>query len=220
MKPRWPRRAQQVIHGAAHFNCIARTGCQWLVHVGQQRGSLHTGTIAYRHDTARQLPRFFDCRHERARTHFYIHDQRIQSSSELLGEDGCRNQRDGFDRRRDVTGCVDTLVCRRQFCGLADDGDPRIAHNLLEFLDGNAGLVAGDGIEFVQRTAGMAQTAARDHRHEATACRKHWSHHERYHVAHTASRMLVDNWSRQVERFPVEHRAGIAHGQRQRHSFG
>ena len=45
----------------------------------------------------------------------------------------------------------------------------------------------------VPRKAGVAQAAARDHRHEAAAGRDHRSQHQRDHVADAAGRMLVDH---------------------------
>ena len=61
----------------------------------------------------------------------------------------------------------------------------------------------------------MAEAAARDHRHIGAAGRDDRRQHQRDIVADAAGRMLVGDRAGQVR--PVEHVAGIAHGERQRH---
>jgi hypothetical protein len=96
---------------------------------------------------------------------------------------------------------------------------PTSLHDLRNSSGLRHGGVAGDRIEFVERAAGVAQAAARDHRHEAAAGRDHRAEHQRDDVADAAGRVLVDHGAGQVQRFPFQDLAGIAHGQGEGDAF-
>ena len=76
--------------------------------------------------------------------------------------------------------------------------------------------VAGDGVQLVERAAGVAEAASGDHRHEAAAGRDRGREHQADGVADAAGRVLVEHGAGQV---PGEHRAGGGHGARQRHAL-
>ena len=81
-------------------------------------------------------------------------------------------------------------------------------------------VVAGDGIELVERAAGMAEAAARDHRHEGAEGCEHRGEHQRNVVADAAGRVLVEHRARQVGRAPVDGRARERHRLGQRDPLG
>lgn len=59
--------------------------------------------------------------------------------------------------------------------------------------DIHAGIVARQRIEFIQRSAGMPEPPARNHRHiRATGC-QHRCQHQADFIADAAGRMFVDN---------------------------
>ena len=138
----------------------------------------------------------------------------LQAGGELLRQDRGGDQRHGFDRRGDVADRIEALVGRRQIGGLADDGAAGCEHHLAKQRIVGLADIAGDRIHLVERAAGVAEAAARDHRHIGAAGCDDRRQHQRDIVADAAGRMLVGDRTGQIR--PVEHVAGIAHGQRQR----
>ncbi len=198
MDPRVAVFTGQVAHRLAYFHRVAGAGGQHLVHVGQQGRSAATGPIGHGDDALRQLFGRLKGRHEGAGADFHVHHQRFQPGGELLGEDGAGDHGDGFDGSGDVAYRIDTLVGRRQIAGLADDGDPRLFHHFQETVVVDRGLVAGDGIQLVQGTAGVAQATARDHRYETAAGGDHGAKHQGDDITHTTGGVLVDDGAAQV----------------------
>ena len=83
-----------------------------------------------------------------------------------------------------------------------------------ELGEGEADAEAGDGLELVQRSAGVAEAAARDHGHVDAAGRGQRSEDQRRLVAHAARGVLVDLGAGQVGE--VEHLARAASSPRVR----
>ncbi len=79
------------------------------------------------------------------------------------------------------------------------------------------GRIARHGVELVERAAGMAEAAPGNHRHIAAASRHRRRQRQADRVADAAGRVLVERRAGQI--VPVQHRAGIAHRQRQRHAL-
>jgi hypothetical protein len=84
---------------------------------------------------------------------------------------------------------------------------------LAKFVDGQVGAKSGNRFELVQRPAGVAQRAARNHRHHDTGRGRHGRRDEAGFIAHAAGRMLIH--------FQAGHRRQV-HGSRRRcsHAFG
>lgn len=76
-----------------------------------------------------------------------------------------------------------------------------------------------DRFQFVERTAGMSETATGDHRHITAAGRYHWPQHQRRHVPYAAGRMLIDNRAIEIQAFPVKDSTGIPHRHGQRNTL-
>ena len=70
---------------------------------------------------------------------------------------------------------------------------PTSRDDAAEGLGVGLGRVAGDGVELVERAAGVAEAAAGDHRHEGAAGGERRGEHEADVVADAAGRVLVDH---------------------------
>lgn len=217
MEARLAAAAGQVIERIGDLERIAGGARQRLVHVGEQRRGRQAGIIGDADERLRQRARLRRLGQEGAGAELHIHGKAVQAGRELLGQDRGSDQRQRFDRRRDVADGVEALVGRRQIGGLADDGAARLAHHLAEQRGVGLRDIAGHGVELVERAAGMAEAAAGDHRHVAATGRDGGRERQAHRVADAAGRMLVESRARQI--VPVQHRAGIAHGERQRHSL-
>ena len=147
-------------------------------------------------------------RHERTVAHLDVHHQRVEPCSQLLGQDRRRDERDALDGGGHVAHAVEPLVGGCQVGGLADDRATHLADHPSELGHRGRGPVPGDALELVVRTAGVAESATRDHRHEPTAGGNHRTEHEADGVADTARRVLVEH--RAVE-MPRQLRAAGGH---------
>ena len=202
----------QVAHRFAHFHGVAGAGGQHLVHVGQECRGAAAGPVGHGDDALGQFLGGFKGRHEGAGAHLHVHHQGFQPGGELLGEDGAGDHGNGLDGGGDIPYRIDTLVRRGEIAGLADDGDTRLFHHFQEAVVVYRGLVAGNGIQLVQGTAGVAETSAGNHGHETAARSDHGAQHQGDDVTHTAGGVLVDDGAAQVEVVPGQHHAGVAHG--------
>jgi hypothetical protein len=132
-------------------------------------------------------------RHEGAVADLDVEHQRLKTGRQLLRQDRGGDQRNGIDRRCDVAHRVKLAVGGRQRCRLADDGATGLLHHLAEQRGIGGHRVAGNGFQLVERAAGMAEPAPRDHRHRQPAGRRDRRQHQRDVVADPAGRMLVSD---------------------------
>src|SRR6202012_2019154 len=88
--------------------------------------------------------------------------------------------------------------------------DAALLEDCFEFRERERGAEAGDGVEFVQSAAGVAQRPAADHGYSDSACGGDWSYEEAGFVADAAGGVLVDSLLSQTRW--VEFLAGVAHG--------
>ena len=197
-----------------HFQRIAGGRSERLAHVGNERGGGKASAIGDIDEALGQFLCVGHARHEGAGAHLHVEHEVAQPGGELLGEDGGSDERHGLDRRRHVADAIEAFVGRRQVRRLADDGAARFARRLAEEIKARLGGIAGDRVELVQRAASVTEAPARDHRHVTAAGGEHGCEHEREIVADAAGGMLVDHRARQI---PLQHGAGIAHGERQAH---
>jgi hypothetical protein len=92
----------------------------------------------------------------------------------------------------DVAQRVQPLVGRRDARGLADQAHAEFVDLAGEPLDLEIDAEPGDGLELVEGAAGVAQAAARHHRHRDAAGRDRGRQRDRDLVADPAGRVLVD----------------------------
>ena len=100
---------------------------------------------------------------------------------------------------------------------LADDGAADLADAAAERLGIGRGVVPGNGFELIDRAAGVAESAPRDHRDIKPASRDRRRKDQTDGVADAAGRMLVDD--RPFDFGPFESPSGPRHGARQRGAF-
>jgi hypothetical protein len=209
-------RAGQEPRGVAHLHRIAGGRGERLVHVGDQRPRPAARAVRHRDQRPGERAGVLQRRHEGARAAFHVEDQRVEPGGELLRQDRGGDQVDRFHRRGDVADRVEAPVGRGDVRGLADDRAADLGDHPAQGLRVGLGAVAGDRVELVERAAGMAEPAARDHRHIGAAGGERRGEHQADVVADPAGRMLVDHRAGQV---PAQHRAGIAHRLGQRHAL-
>ena len=206
--------AAQETRGRRHLERVAGGGGERLVHVGDQRPGRAAGPGRHLDQRAGELVRMRMRRHEGARPRLDVEHQRIEPGGELLRQDRGGDQVDRFHRAGDVADAVEPAVGRGDVGGLPDDRAADLGDDAAKRLGVRLRRVAGDRVELVERSAGMAEAAPRDHRHIGAAGRERRREHQADVVADAAGRVLVDDRPRQV---PVEDRAAVAHGERQRH---
>ena len=103
-------------------------------------------------------------------------------------------------------------VGRRDLGGLSDHRAADVVELLARFGQREVGAEAGNRFELVERTAGMAERAARHHRHDDAGRRDERREDDRHLVADAAGRMFVDARTaevREVETLAAgDHRVG------------
>ena len=92
----------------------------------------------------------------------------------------------------DVAQRVQPLVGGRDPLGLADQAHAELVDELANLLDREVDAEAGDRLELVERAAGVAEAAARHHRHRDAARGDRRRERDRDLVADAAGRVLVD----------------------------
>ena len=142
---------------------------------------------------------------------FDVEDEGVEAGGELFGEDAGADEAGVFDGAGEVAEGVEYAVGGDQRGGLADDGTTATHEDGFEFGKGEGGAEAGDGFEFVESPAGVAEGAARDHRDGDAAGRGEWGDEEAGFVADTAGGVLVD--CDLAETGGGKLFAGVAHGE-------
>ena len=91
------------------------------------------------------------------------------AGGQLLGQDAGGDQRQRLHRAGGVADRVEPAVGRRDARAGADDRAAGVAQRALERRAIGRRAVAGQRLELVQRAAGVAEAAPRDHRHHRAA---------------------------------------------------
>ena len=190
---------------------VARRARQWLGHAGDQGRAAQPCRRGHADQRFGQFPPLFEARHDRAIASLDVEDQRLEPGSKFLGEDRRGDQRHAVDRRGDVADGVQAAIRRRDPLARADDRHAGVADHAAQPRGVRLHRVARYRLELVERTAGMPEAAAGDHRYEASAGSEHRPERQRHQVAHAAGRVLVEHRTGQIVRAPVEHRAAVTH---------
>ena len=157
----------------------------------------------------REAPGVHLALHEAARAHFDIQHQCVQADRQLLRHDGRSNQRNGFDGSGGVTQRVKPGVGGRDLRRLPDESQAVLRQLLAEFVEGKIGAETGNGFEFIERAAGVAQGAAGNHRHDDAGGRGERRRNQTGFVADAAGRVLIDFKAR--DRRKIHLFAGLHH---------
>ncbi len=137
---------------------------------------------------------------------------------QLLAHDGGADQRWALDRSRNVAQRIELLVRRSKFFGLSDHRATNFAEDAAEIVQFEVDVEAGNGLQFIQRTAGVPQSAPADHRHFDPARGHNRRDDQRSLVSHAAGGVLVHLAPRDLRKVQhlarVEHRVGERGGLR------
>ena len=203
--------ALQIFDSFGHFERIADGCAQNLIHIGQNCGGSGSGQIGNPGYAAGKFAGRIQVGHESAVAAFQVHNQAIESGGKFFGKNRGGYQRYGFNRAANVAQGIDLFVGRCQVAGLSDNGAADVFNRLGEQFVAGESLVPGNGIKLVQGAAGVAKTAAGNHRNVSAASRNQRRKHKADFVADAAGGMFVDN--RAVKAAPMQDIARIAHGQ-------
>ena len=130
--------------------------------------------------------------------HLDIHHQTLQAGGQFFGQDAGGDQGHRFDGGGDITDGIQPAVGGCQIVGLSDDGASCGFQGLVQRVDIGRGLIARDAAKFVERAAGMSQTAPGDHRYHATTGSDDGREHQADLVAHATAGVFVQNRAVQV----------------------
>src|ERR1700676_1718980 len=170
---------------------MAGHAAERLVHVGNERDNFFAHTHAGFHHEFRQQHGIFFALHKGAGTSFNIENESVDAFGKFFAHDGGADEADIFDGGGRVAEGVDFFVGRGDFRGLANEAHTAFAENAEKFFEREIHVEARDGFEFVERAAGVAETAAADHGNSEPACGNDGSEDERSLIANAAGGMLV-----------------------------
>ena len=156
--------------------------------------------------------------HEGPAADLHVEHQPVDPLGELLGQDGRDDEGDALDGRRHVAEGIDALVGGGDLRRLPDHAAAHLGHDAREVLGRELGREAGDGLELVERSAGVTEAAAAHHRDRDAARGDERGEGERDLVADAAGGVLVDLEAldaREIEDAAApEHRVGEGDGLR------
>ena len=204
--------AVEDIERLLHFQCVADGAAKRLVHVGDQGDDLFAHGGARIDESAVPVAGVVEVFHEGAGAAFDVQHECVDALGHFLGHDGGDDQRDGGHGGGDVAQGVELFVGGGDFGGLADHGAAAGLERLEKLGFGEAGAVAGNGFELVERAAGDAEAAAGDHRDGGAAGGDERGEGDGYLVADAAGGMLVDLDAGDAG--GIDHLAGFHHGER------
>ena len=113
-----------------------------------------------------------------------------------------------------VSQRVQELVRGGDFACLTDHHQTATGQHVLVLLEIEVDAKSGNRLELIERTAGMAQPPARDHRHRNAGRRGNGGQDQRRFVANTAGAMLVDFSPGNVRKVDDSSRANHRIGER------
>jgi hypothetical protein len=192
-----------------HFQRVADVAAERRVHRRQERLGADAGSVADGDQRLGERARRLRRLHERATAGLHVEHQRVDALGDLLAHDRRGDQRDALDGRRHVAQRVERLVGRGDLGGLADHAAADLGQHRLELAEQQAGTEAGDRFELVERPAGVAEGAARHHRHDHAAGGGERGQDQRRLVADAAGAVLVDLQAGQVRQVHLD--AGVDH---------
>ena len=186
--------AAQNLNRLAHLERVADVEAERNVHVGHDRHNVPAAGLADTHHALSKLLSVFERLHKRAGADLDVQHDGMRACGQLFGHDGRRDERQGIDRRGHVAQRVEFFIGGRQIAGLADNGYADVLNLLHKGLCRKRRLIAGDGFEFIDRAARVAESAAGHLGHLAAETRNDRRNDQRRLIADAAGRVLVNGF--------------------------
>ena len=139
-----------------------------------------------------------DAGDERAGSGLDVEHESREALRKLLAHDARGDQRDGSNRSRGIAHGVEAPVRRCNLVRLSDEDTAESLNLRRRGVQRQSRLEAGDGLELVERSTRVAQSAPGDHRDRNAAARNQRREHHGELVTHTAGRVLVHARARQM----------------------
>ena len=203
------------------FDPVAGKAAEGLVHAREESDGLDAGFGAGLDHEAGEFAGLIDGGQECSGTDFDVEDESVERLGEFLAHDAGGDEEGRLDGAGVVAHGVEEAVGGGERRGLTDERGTGVAKDLAEADEGELGVEAGDGFEFVEGAAGVAEAATGDHGDADGRCARggeagHTSggedggDEERGLVADAAGGVLVHR--ERVKRCRVEDLTGEAHG--------
>ena len=184
-----------------------------LLHAGHERERGAIREPADLDHRLRQLDAALQVVHDRAAAGFHVQHDRACAGGDFLGHDRGDDQRQAVDRAGHVAQRVERLIGRGEVGGLSDDGHTDFAHLPDKPVHRDIDARAGDALDLVERSAGVAQAAAAHLGDFCAAGGAQGRDDQRRRIAHAAGRMLVH--AHAADAGKIGHFAGMHHGERE-----
>ena len=177
---------------STHLECVADRHAERLVHVGHQALDALSERLTHASEFVREHARVGLGLHERARTHLHVEHDGVCAARDLLADDGADDERNRRDRSRHVSQGIHLLVSGVDVGRLRDHGDADAGDLSEEVVRSKLDTETGNGLELVERAAGVAQSPPAHLRNGHSARSHKRCKHERGGVRDAAGRVLVD----------------------------
>jgi len=204
------------VEALLNFESVTNLLAERLIHVSLERDNFLAVPFADFDHGAAEFERSIPGPHECAGAPLHIEHEASDILGQLLRHDAGDDEWEAGDGGGHVAQCVELLVGRRDFRSLAGNRAADGVGHANEFVEREAGPKAGDAFEFVECSAGGAETATGDHRDPHAAAGNEWRENERDLVADAAGTVFI---SEEVTGFPFDDLAGLDHGARKPHGF-
>ena len=202
---------------SAISSALPRAGAERLAHVRHERGGGAARRRRRGDEGAGERAGLLAGLHEGAGAELHVEHEAIEPLGELLRQDRGGDEIEAFHRAGHVAHGVEPRSAGATRAEAATMAAPARATVSAQALGVEIDPEPRDRLQLVERAAGMAEPAPRDHRHVDAAGRQRGREDEAHAVAHAAGGVLVEH--RAVE-IPAQHVAAVAHRERQRRARG
>ena len=185
--------AAQDVDRLGDLQRVADRRTERLRHVGDRGGGIPARVARDRETRLHQLPGLAGVPHEGAGARLHIEQDQIGVDRQLLRHHAGGDQWDRSDRRGGVAQRVDGPVGRDEIGGLGGDHAADRRRLIADGVRVEVGAEPRDGLQLVDRAAGVTEAAARDLHARQAERGDQGCEHQGHGVAHTAGRMLVDD---------------------------
>src|SRR5439155_14642697 len=155
--------ALQNLHALGDLEGIANRASEWLIHRIEQIRSFYFHRLAGVRHRFGELFGFLFRFHERAGSEFNVEHQAIEIFRELLAHNTRDDERLRWHRPRLIPQCVKLFVGRTNVLSFSDHKDTDLIQLLERAFFIQVDIKSWDALQFVERAAGNAGSAAGNH---------------------------------------------------------